>query len=340
MKSFRCPVQGPPAKNAGFTLIELMIALVLGLLVVGAASAMFLSNSRVYKATESLGRVQEGARVSFELMARDIREAAGNPCSKKIPLANVIKPGADVLSWSAGLTGHGESMDTLPQHPFGTAPGARASGTDAIDLRSGYSGGVSVTKEPGKNAASFEVSTKNHGINDGDIIMVCDFRQAAVFQVTNAQPGTNDTIVRNRGNGSGENCSKGLGYSNPMDCSTNGNDYEYGKNSILVKLRATQWYIGHNASDGLSLYQSELSNKGANIVVQNNEIVDGVKDMSLSYLAEGAASYVNAIAISDWNKVTAVKIELKLEGADRVGSNGETINRTLAHIATIRNRVE
>ncbi|MFP3416601.1 prepilin-type N-terminal cleavage/methylation domain-containing protein, partial [Bacillus sp. SIMBA_074] len=49
-------------RQQGFSLIELMIALVLGLLVVGAAIGIFLSNRQTYQATEGVGRAQEGVR--------------------------------------------------------------------------------------------------------------------------------------------------------------------------------------------------------------------------------------------------------------------------------------
>ena len=64
----------------GVTLIELMIALVIGLIVTGAALALFLTNRQTYLASESIGRVQEHARTAFELMSRDLRDAAGNAC--------------------------------------------------------------------------------------------------------------------------------------------------------------------------------------------------------------------------------------------------------------------
>ena len=46
-------------ENAGFSLVELMISLVLGLLVTAAAVGIFLSNQRTFRATESLARIQE-----------------------------------------------------------------------------------------------------------------------------------------------------------------------------------------------------------------------------------------------------------------------------------------
>ena len=61
----------------GVSLIELMVALVLGLLVVGGAIGMFISNKQAYSATESVGRVQENSRLAFELMARDKKVERG-----------------------------------------------------------------------------------------------------------------------------------------------------------------------------------------------------------------------------------------------------------------------
>ena len=68
--------------QAGFGLIELMISMVLGLLVLGAAIAVFQSNQRSFNANEGQNRIQEGARAAFEMMSRDIRAAGGTSCSK------------------------------------------------------------------------------------------------------------------------------------------------------------------------------------------------------------------------------------------------------------------
>lgn len=75
MSRARTPVQ------SGFGLIELMIAMVLGLLVLGAAIAVFQSNQRTFNANEGQNRIQEGARAAYEMMSRDIRAAGGTACS-------------------------------------------------------------------------------------------------------------------------------------------------------------------------------------------------------------------------------------------------------------------
>src|SRR5690606_22126939 len=77
--------RGFPGRMAGLSLVELMIALALGLVVSGAAIGVFLANQQTYRSTESIGRIQESARVAFELMAREVREAAGRSEERDLP---------------------------------------------------------------------------------------------------------------------------------------------------------------------------------------------------------------------------------------------------------------
>ena len=92
----------------GVTLVELMVALVLGLVVSGAALALFMTHKQVYTSSENLDRIQESSRTAFELMARDLREADGNPCSSEItPVSNGLKNHTTYKWWStwgAGAT--------------------------------------------------------------------------------------------------------------------------------------------------------------------------------------------------------------------------------------------
>ena len=74
----------------GFTLIELMIAMLLGLIVVAAAGSVLLSSQKTYKTTEEMARLQEGGRAAFELMAKDIREAGASPCPGITQVLNVV----------------------------------------------------------------------------------------------------------------------------------------------------------------------------------------------------------------------------------------------------------
>lgn len=341
-------------QEAGFSLIELMIAMVLGLIVSGAAIALFFSNSRTYASTESLGRIQENARTAFELMARDVREAAGNVCGASVAnTANVLNnPAANwYANFNGGVLGY-EAGTNMPGLTTGGGFAQRVAGTDGLDLSSTFTDGVTVELPNNGVQANFELNTVNHGFNDGDIAMVCDADHAAIFQVTNAQPGINDIIVRNPGAGTPGNCTARLGT--PVDCSGAGNQYRFGCafgdtepsipcsdpanrwTTIVAKLRASRWYIGNGRGNRRSLFQIVRAGSTDRAI----EVADGVDDMQLTYLSRGGTAYQSATAVADWTQVVAVRINLQMEGEDRVGTDGQALARQFDHTVTIRNRAE
>ncbi|WP_146908748.1 PilW family protein [Arenimonas daejeonensis] len=62
MRTKHLTSSGNRGRQAGFSLIELMIALILGLLVAAAAGGVFISNKRVYNATETPGGASRRTR--------------------------------------------------------------------------------------------------------------------------------------------------------------------------------------------------------------------------------------------------------------------------------------
>ena len=65
----------------GFSLVELMIALALGLFLTGVAITVVINNRQTFRLAENQARMQENARAAFEMMARDLR-AAGGKCER------------------------------------------------------------------------------------------------------------------------------------------------------------------------------------------------------------------------------------------------------------------
>ena len=323
--------RGPGARAArGFSLIELMIALILGLLVTVAAIGMFLSNSRTYDTTESLSRVQENARMAFELMARDIREAGGNPCSRNLLVANVLGAGGGGTDWwnrvGSGVTGFAN----------GALAGSLA-GTDSIEIVSGSSSGATVVNyTPG--TATFDVVPLTHGFLANDILMVCDFRQATIFQMTSpaTNPVINGQIAHAAGVGTPGNCTTDLGFAQPINCSSAAN-YIYLDNSMIVRLQAARWYVANNGRGGNSLFRQALRN---NALAAREEVVEGVEDMEITYLLPGGTNYEPATAIpaARWREVGSVRIDITLAGRENVGTDGSRIIRRLQHTVTLRNR--
>ena len=334
------------ARVRGLSLIELMISMMLGLLVVASASAIFLSNRQTYRATEGLGRVQEGGRMAFELMARDLRDAGGVTCGNAdrtapMKLVNVLNNPATQwwTNWNGGVVGY-EAV--IPLGP----PVNRVPGTDAVDLMSGDDTTASTVRADNTGGAQIKLNTAAHGFQTGDLAIACDWQQASLFQITGI--GGGDTLLHASGAGSPGNCSKGLGYANPADCSATGQIHQYGptgpdprRAASVVRLHSARWYIGTTPA-GRSLFRSTVVNQGGVPVVRNQEIAEGVNDMQLQYLVSGAANYVDATAVpaNSWDDVTAVRVTLDMLSNDRAGANGAQLARRIAHTVTLRNRLQ
>lgn len=337
-------IRHTPVRFRGFSLIELMIGLLLGLIVSAAAIGIFTSNSNTQRATESLGRIQENARVAYELMARDIREAGGNICSRNLPVANVLN-NAGAVWWASAPAVRGyDDGQPFPDAAFGTAAGQRLAGTDAIEIVSTSGSGLTVVSH-NPTAAQFQINVSNHDLAVGDIVLACDLQQMSIFQMTGPSA-TNNTVVHNTGGGgpSPGNCSKGLGFADPIDCSTNGQSYSYGANSQIAKLRSVRWYVANNGRGGRSLYQAALRNNGGAPAVAAEEVAEGVTNLQFEFLPIGGATYLPATGIVDWRRVSAVRVVVTLQGgqgtiAENVGTDGAALQRQFAHVVTLRNRL-
>lgn len=59
----------------GLSLIELMVAIVLGLLLINGALEMLLTSRNTYRNTDDISRIQENGRFALELLASNIRMA-------------------------------------------------------------------------------------------------------------------------------------------------------------------------------------------------------------------------------------------------------------------------
>jgi type IV pilus assembly protein PilW len=344
----------PRRLASGVTLIELMVAMVLGLIVAGAAMAVFLTNRQTYVATESLGRLQEGARVAFELMSRDLRAAGTIPCSDEATFHNVVNSGNWWSAWTSldgGLVGYG-SPDTA--FPAASGTGGRVADNDDALFASGWSDAIGTmdATPPGADpivitaAATAEnlpvTLTVNNvdGVSAGDLLMACDYgyydvgppvRQrspaAVVFQATSAA-GTSITAETSG--------SPGNDATDPFVTSTTPNLLQ--PNGLVSVLHATRWYIGHNAVGGTSLYRSVLRNTTGTPAAVDEEIVRGADGLAVRYLEDGDSTYGTAASVGDWGDVIAVRIQLHLSGTDLV--DGERVQRTLEHVVTIRNRAQ
>lgn len=319
------------ANVRGFTLIELMVAMLLGLVVIAGVGSVFLSNQRVYRTNRALSEVQDNSRVAFEMLARDIRNAGLTACSNSSRVSNVLNAGpvnggttwwAD---WANAVRGYAGNDSNVPT---GTGNGDRVTGTPSVQLIGGDEASFSVaTHDP--STATFTLNESSADLNSKGVYIVCDFDHAAIFKAS-AFNNAAKTLAHGTAGG---NCSAGLGY--PTVCTGTANTYTFGANSLVTQLNATDWYVGRNPAGGTSLYR--LARNGD--IFERQEMVRGVTSMALTYHQPGLADqFVEAGSVLNWTLVSAVRVTLTMQSSD--GTAGATpITRSFTTTTTLRNRV-
>jgi len=73
------PLRSAGAGRDGFTLIELIIAMALGLIVLGAMYSVFTIQNKHFSSQEQIVEMQQNARMAIEIISREIRMAGYNP---------------------------------------------------------------------------------------------------------------------------------------------------------------------------------------------------------------------------------------------------------------------
>lgn len=112
-------------KHAGFTLIELMIALALGLVVVAAATMLFLTGMRSNAMQQGVSDLQDNANFGLNYITQDVR------------LANLNNPTAE-MNDTLALGGVVLTANNLPTALSGTADNLLSfSGTGASNVNEG-----------------------------------------------------------------------------------------------------------------------------------------------------------------------------------------------------------
>ena len=119
-------------QQQGFTLIELMVAMLIGLILTLAALQLFLTNQRTFALQQALNELHEDGQMVTRYMVADIRQAGRGSA-----IAGAIPP--VVLTDTAN--GASGGSDTLTIHYWGTAgcAGVASASSDEMEIRTTYS---------------------------------------------------------------------------------------------------------------------------------------------------------------------------------------------------------
>ena len=285
-------------RQAGLTLVELMVAITISLILIAGVSQIYLSTKQSFRMNDSASRMQENGRFAIEFLARDLRMADFWGCTQQVTQNDVIG-GGGINIGLGGLSG---------------TDGTGLNGSDTIRIQGAYGAGITVTPPYMPTPSSDLHISGGSGLNPDDIVIVSDCKDGDIFQITNTNPSGNGTnVVHNAGNSTPGNKTGDLSKSY-------GSDGE----ARLYRVRSLQYYLQNNANGEPALIRDDGTTQ--------LELVDGVEDMQIWYgedtTGDGTADrYLTAASagVLDFERVVSVRVHLLLRSyADNIVDSPQT----------------
>ena len=343
--------------SGGFSLIELMVALTLGLLLTGGLIQLFASTKVTFNTNEALARVQENGRFAMELLKRDLRPVGARGfCAGRLNIENHLNASCSefpaaifageigLTGWEYTGTGRGDSF-SIPDSlaPTGVATSDWSAfdgsglpsvledrvvpGSDVLVVRSFAPSGLEVDT----NTSNTEINISGSGgcaasdcraPDSGDLILITNCASGAdLFQQNKTK---NPTSGLDKGTmscsvaGPGNNSSE-----NPWSTT-------YDESAQVFSVRQVAYFVGFADGDRQEpgLYQLELAQN------RLTEVVAGVENMQVLYGFSRAAPAGDGQSVQpgDWvsaddiptgglAQVIALRISLLMRSQERADGN-------------------
>lgn len=328
----------------GFSLVELLIAMVLGLLLIGGAITLFSGTKRSSDFNEEVASMQGSSRFLINAIASDIRMAGHQGCldgnGQVVSIIADDPPSTDLRRTAISGSVIQSDGRWLPALALGTGSGAfspptinaAVPGTHAIAVQFG---GPETRELLGpllssgkEDAAGLIPVDGDIGIDVGELAMISTCEGGELFRVTSVSHDSD-------GNAS-------LGHSEALN--TEGDFQEiYGVVAVsaqtrIMPFRTHVYYVGETGrknSDGVprrALYQHAMPfNDDSNPPVK---LADGVDDLKVSFGVgddDGRLRYVDAAdAMFDARRVRSVRIGLLISSWNQLSHQNDARTYQLA----------
>lgn len=308
--------------QSGLSLIEVMIALALGLLLIIGAGQIYLGSKMSYRVNEGLAHIQEAGRFASETLARNIRMAGFQGCMG----LDRLKPNILATGISAAAAFHNDGIVTgVNNVASGTKAGSIAvrPGTDMLTVRYASPVAAKLSSDLVSADAALVLTANPAEIKVDDAVFITDCVNADLFRVTgDASGATNPLILRHDDSG---NTSSSLSKA-------------YRRDALVMPLESKTYFIGETGDtnqQGQPIYALyERSLKAG--VEMSEQLLEGVENMQIQFgrdqNGDGEVDdYVTAAALSSSNfdRIIAVRVALLLSSVEAVLDHADTATYTL-----------
>jgi type IV pilus assembly protein PilW len=288
----------------GFSLIELMIAITLTLIIIGAIGYFYLGTRQAYRATDNLSQLQENQRVALDVIARDIRMAGYVGC------INIGGSQINVIANTPPSIAPGTMAQIYKNGAGWTNPTAivRVAGTDVIEIRFA-SGSANVQSKMTSISAQIKIYSNTANFAAGDVLMVSDCSSTDIFRATTVSASSSPVTIAHASSSNTANFLSKI----------------YDTNATIMAFHDVSYFIGTNSTTGkpeLYRYDADVSSATPEAIAENVENMQA--QYGLDTTGDGAVDAYKTVIPAGAN-VVALQVGMGFTGTDNyVGTAAQT----------------
>lgn len=282
-------------RQQGLTLIEILIALVLGTFLLAGVIQIFQNSQKTNRMLEGISRLQENSRFAMDFVSTDIRNSDYLGCLRSgvtsltnnltaLPSTdpdydpNIDFDGSNGISGTNGAVGANLALDV----------------PDSITLRGAFYLGIDVVVPYMVNtSANIKVSSSD-GIKLHDIVLVSDCTSADIFEITTDPTigGGAEVVVHNGGN-----VAVGPGNTSQMLSKT------YAGDASIYRFSTVNYFIQNG-----ELFRQIDTNAAT-------ALIEGIENMQILYGEDTDGNntpnyYVPANSVVSMNQVVSIRVSI------------------------------
>lgn len=323
------------SKQHGFSLIELLLALVISIATTGGLFSIYLNVRVSQDSTQANARIQESARFSLEYLKQDIRMIGYRGClSTTSPPTNIVAKNMPA-AYSA-LTNEIIGYDIQTDWKVGTVFETTSTtlidnirtGTNALSISRMTSLSSLLIQDQTSNASDIIIDdVSNLDITADDLIYISDCNNADIFRASSVNSsGGNITIQHNSTSNNSANLT---------------NVYE--EDATVGKYQTNFYYVGDTGRTNTAneiiyaLYEIEIDYSPTSVTYNRNELIEGVENLQILYgevlPTTSNVKYVTQDNVTNMQNVSSIQLGLLITSQENVRSSVDNNTYYLAQTA-------
>ena len=307
-------------RQRGVSMVELMIAMLLGLFLMAGVLQLFSSNKQTFGNMEGIAEIQDGARGGIERMKSRVRMAGYMGCSN----ANALNPN-NITTGVANVAFGPNVMITGADNDADTGNNI-VDGTDLLTVVFATAANTDLNANMTSRTSDIVISSNPNNFRMSDALIITDCENADVFGVSNftgTDPGPY-TIAHGVTDQNGDAVNTTTSLAKPY----------LANNSLIMSLSNVSYEVrdtGRTDDSGNAVRALFEIPAGA----AASEIVTGVEDMQIVYGVDTDVSpdgeadlYQSAAAMgaTQWARVVSIRLSLLIATEREVGNDVRPYN--------------